>query len=269
MGSAAAHWGEVVVEVDNARVVFTSVTPSRHRGTVVFCHGWGQGPQGYRVLFDTLVGRGWRVLAPAFPGYGGSSRVALRDGDMSPLERGADRTARAVGQIELDEPAYLVAHSMGTTVAVRVAEVHPDMFVGMMLICPVGQSANSPRDWAYAVGDTLRGSRKASRDQFRAATGPVLGAPALLVATGLQAKRFELDDRLARVVSRGLPTALLLAKSDQVVQTDELVRTPGAWVYTEPGTHGLPVHAPERCADILDNWVLGLGPERRGDHGAV
>lgn len=88
---------------------------------VLLIHGYGSAHVVYLSLIDRLVAAGYRVIAVDLPGFGLSDR---REGDYSPQALAALLVeildARGVGQ------ADVIAHSWGSSIALRLALDHPD-----------------------------------------------------------------------------------------------------------------------------------------------
>lgn len=78
---------------------------------------------GYRHLLDLLPAAGYRTIVVEPLGIGGSPRP--RKADYS-LTAQADRIAAVLPQIE-SQPVLVVAHSMGVSMALRLAYRHPEL----------------------------------------------------------------------------------------------------------------------------------------------
>lgn len=87
---------------------------------ILLIHGYGSAHVVYLSLIDRLVAAGYRVLAVDLPGFGLSDR---REGDYSPQALATLLVeildARGVGQ------ADVIAHSWGSSIALRLALDHP------------------------------------------------------------------------------------------------------------------------------------------------
>ena len=92
-------------------------------------------------MADLLV-EDHRVMAPDRPGYGDSPGPARGPSGNADLVAALIRSSGA-------GPATVVGHSYGATVALRLAELHPDTVSGLVLVCPAADPA------ALGPGDRL------------------------------------------------------------------------------------------------------------------
>lgn len=113
--------------------------------TVVFLHGWLVGYRSYRAGISLLLQAGYRVFAPALPGFGGTAD--LDDGSFS-MAGYADWLESFLGTVRFEGPALLVGHSFGGGVAIKTAERHPELVSGLLLINAIGGGRWS-RDGAH------------------------------------------------------------------------------------------------------------------------
>jgi pimeloyl-ACP methyl ester carboxylesterase len=91
-----------------------SIDSRTHRGTIVLIHGLWMTPRIWEHWIDRYERRGYRVIAPAYPGFEVEVE-ALRE-DPSPIE--AVTVPDTVAHLEriiggLDEPPILIGHSFG------------------------------------------------------------------------------------------------------------------------------------------------------------
>ena len=108
-------------------------------------------------LFDTLA-QTHRVIAPDRPGYGHSERARGRS--WTPRKQAA-AIAEMLGVLRVD-PVVVVAHSLGTQIALRLALDNPGRVAGLVLIS--GYYTATPRldsvmaglSAAPLVGDLMR-----------------------------------------------------------------------------------------------------------------
>jgi pimeloyl-ACP methyl ester carboxylesterase len=119
-----------VLIVDSATVFSVPVAPdeivrvvSRGEGeVVVFIPGLLGSAYGYRHLVEPLAERGYRTIVVEPLGLGGSSRP--RRADYS-LTAQAERIRAVLDSLEVPS-AVVVAHSLGSSIALRLAYRHPD-----------------------------------------------------------------------------------------------------------------------------------------------
>src|SRR5437763_636404 len=98
---------------------------------VVMLHGAGGLRQDEHV-FNTLVDRGYRVIAPSMPGFDEST-----PGSTTSVVDTADVMAAFIGQVA-GGPAAVVGESFGGNVASWVAIRHPEVVDRLVLAAPAG-----------------------------------------------------------------------------------------------------------------------------------
>ena len=101
---------------------------------LLFLHGWGLTPRSYAGAVVRLTAAGVRVWAPSLPGFGGSSTVPVTSG----LTQYADRIAALLDALDPAKPVFVVGHSLGGGVALRLASRRPDLVRSLTLVNPVG-----------------------------------------------------------------------------------------------------------------------------------
>src|SRR5215207_6341816 len=84
------------------------------KGTIVLIHGFWVTPRSWEEWVEHYEGRGYRVVAPAYPGF--EVEVEALNADPSPIE--ALTIPAIVDHLEavvreLDEPPILIGHSAG------------------------------------------------------------------------------------------------------------------------------------------------------------
>lgn len=145
---------------------------------VVLLHGLSGGAATWIEVIDGLRA-GSRVVALDLPGHGGSSRPP-RDATIAWY---ADATAAAIAELGVVS-GLVVGHSFGGQVAVRLAQRHPALVGGTVLVGPAGLTALPRRTRILAMlASIVRpgaltapiGIRLAGREWFRRlAFGPLL-----------------------------------------------------------------------------------------------
>ena len=211
---------------------------------LVFLHGLGpSGPGVVAAAGPIWSGEyGFRVLAPALPGIGGSPAVRREDYLPSRL---AARVEAALDELELDRFA-LVGFSWGGTIGSRI---DPGRLDALVLI-----------DVGYQTYDDEPPTFEALLDEFAAAD---FADPAV-VAAGFHGARAEPPlDALPGVAGAGVPI-LLLAGAEPLLERrerdlDEFRRlVPTADVRSIQGGHNLLEDAPDETIRAIGDWLGGV-----------
>ncbi len=114
---------------------------------IVFLHGAGMDHSVWALLARAFAHHGHAVLAPDFPGHGGSAGTPLTS-----IAALADWTAALIDAAGA-KAARLVGHSMGSLVALETAARHPAQATGLGLIATAA---------AMRVSDDLLNAAKAN-----------------------------------------------------------------------------------------------------------
>ncbi len=109
--------------IDSVRVTIAGEGP-----TVVLIPGLFGSAFGYRRLLADLPAAGFRAVVIEPLGIGGSPRPANADYSLTAQ---ADRLATAIEAVT-NEPALVVAHSVGASMAFRLAYRHPELVLGIV-----------------------------------------------------------------------------------------------------------------------------------------
>ena len=106
--------------------------------SIVFLHGWGLSGRTYKAALKRLLAEGFRVWAPALPGFDGSGALTEGTGDMAQYAAWVNEFLTAVG---VTEPVVMMGHSFGGGVAIQTAHDWPERVRGLVLINSIGGSA--------------------------------------------------------------------------------------------------------------------------------
>ncbi len=198
---------------------------SRRRApTVVLLHGLGASGASFFPVIGALR-RGYRVVVPDLPGYGGSRPPAGRA--FLTFAELVDVVEAFVAEIA-PRGAYLAGNSMGGWLATKLAARRPDLSRGIALINPGGPALNA-EDWvdfgriltapdAEAVAGLIGrlfhrppfGVRFLARDLER-----LLRAPSVLhLVSTLRADDFVSEGELERV---DCPAVLIWGENDRLI----------------------------------------------------
>lgn len=250
-----ATWPSETVYVDDAVVqVYASGDPAHP--PVVFLHGWGLSPRSYRPVVDAIAARGYRAIAPALPGFGGSDPIS--DPGHDTLLRLSERVAATLEAYAVPLPVPIVGHSLGAGLAVTMTAIDPDLAASLVLVCPIGGAGNALTTWLTLIG----GLRHEIGNRPFARTADVLPGmlrhPRATAVSAIAAKQADLTEVIRLVAQRGVPIEIITADRDGIVPTDRMIRMLEVHLEQVPGTHGWLLTDPERCADLADEFIRGL-----------
>jgi len=271
--------------------------------SIVFLHGWGLSGHAYKAALKRLLALGFRVWAPAMPGFDGSGAPASRLDDLAEYAAWINEFLAAVG---VTEPVVIMGHSFGGGVAIQTAHDWPDRVRGLVLINSIGGSAwrregslmksmaQRPLwDWGlHFPADILplRQLRRILPVILEAAVPNALRNPRAFWHAATIARYADLTDELQELKARRLPVVVLWGSRDEIVTRasfDALCESLGnplsvtvdgshSWLLADPDTFGevitniIPVaisaraEAPDKPADEIAN----LAPTNGHPHAA-
>lgn len=230
---------------------------------MVFLHGWGVSSRAYAKLLPSLADAGARVIAPALPGFGKSDPLPGR----LTWERLANWLDELLEHAAVDQPAFLVGHSLGGGVATMTAWHHPHRVRSLVLVNSVGGStwksertlADRPLwDWGlHLPGEwTRKGYRRVLPVVLRDLAENLVRNPGNLVRAGRLAASADMRGELSDLTARGLPITILWGMRDTVlpeaafVSLCDAIDTDGN---TIDGGHSWLLADPENFGEILTN----------------
>jgi pimeloyl-ACP methyl ester carboxylesterase len=118
------------LDVDGVRVYVEVQNPESTKATIVFIHGFGGSTFSWRHNAPFFAGRGYRVVSLNMKGFGLSYKDFASD-YSHPAQ--AELLAEVLARLEIDQ-AYLVGHSMGTSVTVHFAHLYPEKVLGLISV---------------------------------------------------------------------------------------------------------------------------------------
>jgi pimeloyl-ACP methyl ester carboxylesterase len=269
--SAEPTWRRL--RVDGAQV---ELLTAGEGDPLLFLHGWGLTPRAYAAGVTRLTAAGIRVIAPSMPGFGRSDGPPLF---KLTLAEYAARTAALLEAIDVEKPAFVVGHSFGGGVALRLASDRPDLVRSLTLVNTVGGAPGkglglTNRSWLqWAAGaaselnprDLLRVAPQAARDFIP----NLLRRPLTLAVTVGVALTASLADQASGLIETGLPVLFVWSDHDRVIAPGAFESMPGELTnHSVPGRHGWLLADPEFFADIIHNALVVhamLERQRRGD----
>jgi len=238
---------------------------------VLFLHGWGLGQHSYKRALRRLVQLGCKVYAPALPGFGGTGDLASRAFSFAGYAAWVDAFLAAVG---VDEPVFLVGHSFGGGVAIKLAHDFPDRVRTLVLVNSVGGST-----WTSA-GSTVRSMaerplwdwglhfpsdilpipqlRRVIPVMLEDALPNALRNPLALWKVAQLARKADLTEELEALKARGLPVVVLWGDKDQIIPRasfDALCTAIGSEGEIVHGTHSWLLADPESFGEVMTNVV--------------
>ncbi|HSP36500.1 MAG TPA: alpha/beta hydrolase [Frankiaceae bacterium] len=235
---------------------------------LLFLHGWGLTPRTYADAVLRLCAAGVRVIAPSLPGFGGSAALGLRAG----LHDYALRIAALLDQLDPDRPVFVVGHSLGGGIALRLALDRPDLVRAVTVVNPVGgapdRSGLRRASWLFWAAGAL--TELDPREWWPSrATGRLLGQvlrdfvpnlsrhPFQLASAGILALTADLADEVAELVDSGLPVLFVWGDQDRLIMPGRLARVTGPLgPDVVSGRHGWMINHPEEFAATLRDALV-------------
>jgi pimeloyl-ACP methyl ester carboxylesterase len=226
---------------------------------VVLLHGAFAGASSWAAQAPVLARAGYRVHVPERRGHAHTRDVE------GPLSYGvmADDTVAYLDRV-VGGPAHLVGWSDGAVVGLLVAQRRPDLVDRLVLI---GQYYNSSgkvpgglTDQLGAGGDQVMGFLRGEYDQV-SPDGPEHFPTVYEKTLRMLATEPELD--LASLAAVAAPTLVLQGDRDEVTLEHGAAvaaALPHGRLAVLPGTHALPVEAPEVVNALLEWFLAGARP---------
>ncbi|MBI2708153.1 MAG: alpha/beta hydrolase [Actinobacteria bacterium] len=239
---------------------------------VLFLHGWGLGHRAYRQSITRLVDLGCRVHAPALPGFAGTADLPSRQFSLAGFARWVDAFLDAV---HVDEPAFVVGHSFGGGVAIKLAARFPERVRRLVLVNSIGGSAwkDGPAgvlksmaerplwDWGlHFPGDVwpIPQATKVLPVLVSEMLPNAVRNPRAMLRVGNLARRADLTPELEVLKERGLPVVVLWGTRDGVIPRasfDAMCRAIGAEGEVIDGSHSWLVGDPDAFGEVITNHV--------------
>src|SRR5246500_3655312 len=124
----------LVNDGDQLRMAYIDVAPAQPNGrVVVLLHGRNFPSSYWAPVIKTLTGAGYRVVVPDQIGFGKSSKPS---GELH-FDTLARNTIALLDALQIAK-ADIVAHSMGSMLAVRITRAYPDRVAHLLLAAPIG-----------------------------------------------------------------------------------------------------------------------------------
>lgn len=252
--------------------------------TVLLLHGWTLSADlnWFSGVYE-VASRHGRMVAPDLRGHG----RGLRSEDPFTLEAAADDVAGLLRELDLG-PVVIVGYSMGGSVALLLANAHPELVAGLVLASTGLQWRSSPREramWLAMAGIeyTLRlnvheviadrylrhatlGSPHLVRFQSWLKAEARRGDPADIAAAG---RALAGHDARALAAGIAVPTVVVITRHDQLILADrqrDLVRAiRGARAVEVDGAHNAWLARAEEWVAAVDQALDIVGRELRSE----
>jgi pimeloyl-ACP methyl ester carboxylesterase len=203
--------------------------------TVLLLHGWGLGHHAYRPALLQLVAAGYHVVAPALPGFGGTSDLG-EDRSFAGYSAWVQRFALTLGLTD----AIVVGHSFGGGVAIRLGVDDPKLAARLVLCNSVGGAwrrasraleadiaqvdAMSKRPiWSWTINipsdviALLSHAKSAMPSILEDLVPNVMGHPLTITRVGQLARNADLRAELTQLRLAGFPMTVVHSERDGVI----------------------------------------------------
>ena len=238
---------------------------------MLFLHGWALGQHTYKRALKRLVHLGCRVYAPAMPGFGGTADLP---GDQVSFAGYADWIAAFLDAVDVTEPVFVVGHSFGGGVAIKLAHDHPGRVRYLVLINSIGGTTWSAAgsllrsvmsrplwDLGFRLPINVLSLRHISRVVpviLEDALPNVIRNPLALWRVATLIRQADLVAELEELRHRQLPVVVLWGSQDNVVPRasfDALCAAIGSEGEVVPGRHSWLLADPDAFGEVLTNSI--------------
>ncbi len=118
------------LDVDGVRIYVEEQNPESAQAAIVFIHGFGGSTFSWRHNVPFFAGQGYRTIALDMKGFGLSHKDFKSD-YSHPAQ--AELLSEVLAELGVDQ-AYLVGHSMGTSVMLHFAHLYPESVLGLVSV---------------------------------------------------------------------------------------------------------------------------------------
>jgi pimeloyl-ACP methyl ester carboxylesterase len=237
---------------------------------VVLLHGWALAHHTYRDVIQTIAAQGCQVIAPAMPGFGGTSDLP---GESFSLGGYAQWVADLLDSLDIEEPAVVVGHSFGGGVAVRLAHDFRSRVRSLVLVNSIGGSSwRSGRglrsiserplwDWGLHFPSDVWPIRQATR------VLPVLAEdfvpnlvrnPRAIVKVANLARRADVRTELESLRDGGMSISIIWGTRDGIIPRESfeaLCIASGVEGTVVEGSHSWLLADPQKFGEVITNDV--------------
>ena len=225
---------------------------------VLFLHGWGLGQHAYKRALKRLVQLGCRVYAPALPGFGGTPELP---GTLS-FEAYARWVAAFLDAVHVREPVFLVGHSFGGGVSIKLAHDHPSKVRYLVLVNSLGGSMAGRPLWDWGIhfpGDVSPFSiRRVLPVVLEDALPNVIRNPRAMWKVANLARTADLTPELEQIKDDELPVVVLWGDKDKIIPKtafDALCTAIGKDGAVVEGSHSWLLADPDAFVEVITNDI--------------
>jgi pimeloyl-ACP methyl ester carboxylesterase len=234
---------------------------------VVFLHGWALGQHAYKRALKRIVNLGYRVYAPALPGFGGTADLPRDSASFAGYAEWLDALLATLG---VEQPVSVIGHSFGGGVAIKLAHDFPERVRSIVLIDAIGHPWERPLwDWGLLV--PLDVVSVMSSGQLRSiledALPNLVRNPAALWRVAQLARGCDLTPELIELRRRGLSATAIWGAGDRLVPRasfDGLCESLGSKGAVVDGSHSWPLTDPDAFAEAVVAAFEPTDVARRG-----
>ncbi len=265
------------VDVGGARVELLEIDGIPLGDPVLFLPGWGLTARAYVAALVPLVQAGLRVIAPSLPGFGTSTPLGLG----APLAAYARRVIELLEVMDPEKPVFAVGHSFGGGVALKVAQLRPDLIRSVTAVNPVGGAPDTTGlrragwlGWSLATTASRlpRFPRAVDAQQVARLALDLLPNltrnPLRAALSGAVALTAQLADEARQLADSGMPTLYVWGDRDRLVlpgrlhglaapQSTATIAGGHGWVITHPKEFAARLHEALAMHAALEREVRG------------
>jgi 2-hydroxy-6-oxonona-2,4-dienedioate hydrolase len=118
------------LDIDGASIYVEEQNPESAQATIVFIHGFGGSTFSWHHNIPFFASQGYRVVSLDMKGFGLSSKD-FASNYSHPVQ--AELLAKVFDTLGVDQ-AYLVGHSVGTSVMLHFAHLYPEKVLGLISV---------------------------------------------------------------------------------------------------------------------------------------
>jgi pimeloyl-ACP methyl ester carboxylesterase len=225
---------------------------------VLFLHGWGLGQHAYKRALKRLVHQGCRVYAPALPGFGGTADLPAAHFSF---EGYAEWVKLFLEALKVDEPVFVVGHSFGGGVAIKLAHDHPHMVRYLVLVNSLGGAMGDRPlwDWGIHFPRDIFDISQVTRVLpviLEDAIPNVIRNPRAIVKVANLARSADLTAELDALKRRKTPVVVLWGANDTIIPRasfDALCESIGSEGEVVEGSHSWLLADPDAFGEVMTN----------------